>query len=241
MMHIFLAGDSTVNTAGSDDTRNDAEKAATIDTVNFQGWGDRLQFYIDREQALVKNYALSGRSSKSFLNEKNYAKIWDEAQAGDYLLVQFGHNDEKIGGPAGTEPIGGKDSEGAFAWYLYHKYIVPAREKGMSTVLITPVSRRSLAGSVNEGSHGMYPFAVKNLAKETGVPLIDLESKSADLLRSIYAVYGPWGTAPLFAVKEDGSGDLTHFNPKGALRIAGLVAEGLGEAGLLKGILKEAV
>jgi lysophospholipase L1-like esterase len=220
---IFLVGDSTVCDYAADPAY----------LVKRAGWGRYLQDYFEPSNARVVNYALSGRSSKSFTVESNYRKLLNELRAGDYLFIQFGHNDEKTEDPSrGTDASLSVDAEGSFKWFLYNKYIVPSREEGALPVLVTPVSRRAKDGSVVD-SHGAYTAAVRDLSAQIGVPLIDLTQKTAQAFTDLFAQGGADATAALFAVKKDESDvDNTHFNAKGARLVCGLAVQAMGSAEL---------
>ena len=208
MPAIFIIGDSTV-----EDNK-----------PPFRGWGWALPG-MAAEGVVVKNHALSGRSSKSFLNEGLFDRARAEMAAGDLLLIQFGHNDEKDDAERHTDP------QGDFLWYL-NLYCDTAIAHGAQPVLLTPVSRRYFAGPDSVlYTHGEYAPAVRSLARWRCLPLIDLEDAS----RRLYLSLGEEKAAELFvrlAPGEhpdfpDGHDDHTHFNAHGAQVICGLVAEGL--------------
>lgn len=142
---IFLAGDSTM-----------ADQPA--DVWPLTGWGQMLHRFVP-EGVRVSNHAMSGRSSLSFIFEGRLDALLKEASAGDCLLVQFGHNDEKIG-----DPTRYTDPETAFPAML-RRYIEAARLRGMRPILATPVQRRTFGeGGRLVESHGAYPDAVRRLA-----------------------------------------------------------------------------
>ncbi|MFN2744756.1 rhamnogalacturonan acetylesterase [Bacillus sp. z60-18] len=214
-IQLFLAGDSTV----SDYDASVAPRA---------GWGQKIGEYV-KPGLLVRNEAASGRSSKSFIEEGRLEKILKQIRGGDYLFVQFGHNDQKPD-ERHTDPFG------TFKVYL-GRYVDSARRKNANPVLITPVARRAFD---NQGcltdTHGDYPDAVRELASELQTPLIDLALKSGRLLQSL----GPEASKKLFLWLEpgehpnypDGVSDNTHFSEYGAGEIAKLVVQGAREAGL---------
>ena len=206
MRTIYLIGDSTV-----DDNQ-----------PPFRGWGWALPKYV-REDVQVRNHALSGRSSKSFRDEKLFEPVEAEMDAGDLLMIQFGHNDEKDDAERHTDP------DTTFPESL-NRYLDAALAKGAQPVLITPVARRFFTG---DGSllytHGEYPRAIRQLAEKRSVPLIDLKNRS----RELYLSLGEKEAEKLFVVLRpgehpdfpEGHEDRTHFNAYGAEVIAGLVAE----------------
>jgi pectin methylesterase-like acyl-CoA thioesterase/lysophospholipase L1-like esterase len=209
---IFLAGDSTV-----EDVRPEQG--------NKKGWGQMLPPFFT-QKAEVINKARGGRSTKSFINEGRLQELLDEIRLGDFLLIQFGHNDQKVEDASrGTEPYG------TYQEYL-SQYIAGAREKGAIPVLVTPVNRRTFDEEGNlSASLGEYPEAMRNLALEQDVLLIDLWEKS----KALYEELGPEETKKFFAWYEtpmDTLPDDTHFSAAGAAKIAELVAEGIQELGL---------
>ncbi|WJQ09215.1 rhamnogalacturonan acetylesterase [Geobacillus stearothermophilus] len=214
---IYLAGDSTVAAA----PRSRAPRA---------GWGEMLDGWFD-DHVVVKNMAASGRSAKSFIEEGRLERILRELKKGDYLFIQFGHNDEKVNDPARyTEPFTSYQS------YL-KRYIDGARTKGATPVLITPVERRRFSADGRAlNSHGLYPAAMKALGEREHVPVIDLTAKS----RQRFEQLGPEQTKQLFlwlapgehANYPHGIEDNTHFHKRGAKEIARLVVEGIMELNL---------
>lgn len=214
---VFLAGDSTM-------------QSYTADKAPLAGWGQMLGFYFT-EKVTIRNHAMSGRSSKSFIDEGRLDTLIGEIEAGDYLFIQFAHNDENKEDPARyTEP------STTFVAYL-KQYINGAREKGAYPVLITPVERRWIfSGAKVRQSHGDYPAAITRLGKEEGVPVIPLHEKSIALLEQL----GEEQSKSLFLWLEpgehanypEGIRDNTHFNEHGAAEMAKLVVQGIREAKL---------
>ena len=155
---MYLVGDSTVcEYTGS-----------TCTDYNRYGWGMKLGAQYNG--GVVINYALSGRSSRSFLTESNYQTLCSNIGAGDYLFIQFGHNDEKtdeatypgLGTYAGldqsTLDSTGKDASGRYSyeWIILNKYIKPAQAAGAVPVLVTPITRRGADGTPNYAAHTAY-------------------------------------------------------------------------------------
>ena len=207
MPTIFIIGDSTV-----EDNK-----------PPFRGWGWALPEHV-REGVTVRNHALSGRSSRSFRAEGLFEPVERDLAAGDMLLIQFGHNDEK-------DDERHTDPSTTFPEQLW-QYCEFALSRGALPVLMTPVSRRFFVGDGNLlYTHGEYPLAVRRLAAEKNVPLCDLKRDS----RELFLELGPERTAELFvrlAPGEnpdfpEGHDDKTHFNATGAAVIAGLVAREL--------------
>lgn len=215
---VYLAGDSTV----SDYSSSLAPRA---------GWGQVFDQMFD-DKIVVKNEAQSGRSSKSFIDEGRLDTILNQIEKGDYLFIQFGHNDEKIEDLARyTEP------STTYKSYL-KQYIDGARAKNAIPVLVTPVERRRFTADGNaRDSHGEYPAAMKELGKEENVPVIDLTAKS----KALFQENGPEKTKDIFLWLEAGENanypqgvqDNTHFQEDGAKMIAQLVLEGIDELKLV--------
>ncbi|MFB9327337.1 rhamnogalacturonan acetylesterase [Paenibacillus aurantiacus] len=210
---IYLAGDSTV-----------ADQPP--EGYPYAGWGQMLPMFF-KADAAIANHAVSGRSSRSFILEGRLDALLMGARANDLLLIQFGHNDQKFDEQRRTEP---------FSSYKDHLriYIERARERGVTPVLLTSVHRRYFAedGTLSD-THGDYLVAVKELAEEEDVPLIDLASKSRRLFEELGSEAAKslfmWGAPGEFIHFPSGVEDNTHFQAAGAMRIAGLVAEGLRE------------
>lgn len=207
-MKIYLIGDSTL-----------AVKSAGA--FPETGWGMPFANFFS-EAVLVDNRAKNGRSTKTFISENLWAPVASGLQKGDYVLIQFGHNDE-VKTKASYTP------EADFVKNLL-KFVQETRAKGAFPVLITPVARRSFddSGKVKE-THGVYAALVRELAKSSGVPLIDLDLKSQVLLQQ----YGPEQSKLLFNHLEpgehpnypEGKKDDTHFNELGAREMAQLVLQ----------------
>jgi len=203
---IWLIGDSTM-----------ANKE--IKAYPETGWGMPFSIMFD-SSVIVDNRAKNGRSTKSFMTEGLWQPVVDNMQEGDYVLVQFGHNDEVKTKKTYT-------TEEEFKNNLI-RYVTETRNKKAIPVLITPVARRKFdaAGKV-EGTHEVYSQIVRNVAKEMNVVLIDLDDKSKMLLQQLgpenskflynYLVPGEHPNYP------EGRADDTHFSELGARRMAEIV------------------
>ncbi len=222
MKNIYWAGDSTVQ-------YND------ITTYPQTGIGQVMHLFVKPETE-VSNHAKNGRSTKSFIDEGRLNAISERIDKGDFLFIQFGHNDEKIKDPTRyTEPFSSfKDNLRIF--------IGCAREKGAYPILITPVERRCFDenGVLGAGEHTDYVLGMKQVAEEENVPCIDLYTESRKILTEsgaeaaaeLHVVVEP-GIYPGFA---DGKDDHTHLNYKGAVKYASVIAAGLYSLG---GIYRE--
>jgi pectinesterase len=194
------------------------------------GWGMPFKYFFD-SSVTIDNRARGGRSTRTFLSENRWQPIADSLQAGDYVLMQFGHNDE-----AKEEKY--KDRYTPVPDYKKNliKFITETRAKKANPVIITPVSRMRFENGHAQETHADYTAACYEVAQQYGVPLIDLDRKSRDL----YNLLGPDATKLLFmqlAPGEnpsypEGQKDNTHFNAYGARRMAELVLQGIKENGL---------
>ena len=216
-VHVFVAGDSTA-----------AEKRA--ERRPETGWAERLQGYFDTDDVRVVNLARNGRSTRTFIGEGRWASLLEEVRPGDYVLIQFGHNDQSESKPDRYTP------PDAFRSNL-RRFVADVREREATPVLMTPVVRRRFddAGAFYD-VHGAYPDLTRAVAEETGAPLVDMHRASEAALREVgeeaskgwFLVLAP-GDAPNYPAGLD---DNTHFSPRGAAAMARLAAEGIRDAGL---------
>lgn len=210
MKTIYWAGDSTV-------------KQNTILTFPQTGIGQVFHLFV-RPDVRIENHAENGRSTKSFLDEGRLAVLYDRIGPGDFLFVQFGHNDEKI-----SDPNRYTDPDGEFADNL-ERFANAARNKGGLPVFITPLTRRGFREPGAELSHGAYAASMRRRAARLGVPLVDLCARSEELVSSLYQesaayyMHVPAGKYPRY---PDGAADDTHLRYPGAVAFGRLIADGL--------------
>ena len=206
---IFMIGDSTM-----------ADKPAADNPE--RGWGQFFQQFFE-DGVFVKNYAVNGRSTKSFITEHRWDSVKTQLRPGDWVLIQFGHNDSKK-----DDTTRFAAPHGAYKDNLT-RFVKETRAMGASPLLITPVMRRKFDSTgVFVDQHGDYPGVVKEVADEYKVPLVDLHKSSEKLI----VQHGVHGSEKLFKTTAaghykalpDGVTDNTHFNTYGATLIAGLVA-----------------
>jgi lysophospholipase L1-like esterase len=211
---VFLAGNSTVV--------DQAEEP-------WAAWGQMIPAFFKPEGVVVGNYAESGETLKAFKGERRLEKLWSMSKPGDFLFIEFAHNDQKPGG-SHLDP---------FTTYkqTLKEWIAEARSRGIHPVLVTSMHRRSFDAEghiVNTLSD--YPEAMRQTAKEEQVPLIDLNAMS----KVLYEAWGPAASLRAFVhypantfpgqtaeLKDD-----THFNSYGAYELAQCVANGIREAKL---------
>ncbi len=216
MPTIFIAGDSTA-----------APKAENRRPET--GWGEKIATYFD-QKVQIENHAVNGRSSKSFIHEQRLETIKNRLAPGDYLFIQFGHNDQKTEESRGTLPYG------SYLTYLT-QYIEAAKEKVACPVLLTPISRRDYLpdGSLNPLTLGEYPQAMKQLAQMHDVIVLDIFAKTQEWLKT----YSPEETNE-FACYPEGICDNTHLSDLGAETIAAIIAQAIQESQLpLKHYLRD--
>ncbi|WP_409934949.1 rhamnogalacturonan acetylesterase [Novosphingobium sp. 9] len=199
---IYLVGDSTV-----------ADQYAEP----YASWGQALPALFD-DGVAVSNHAKSGGTMKSLLAQLRLAKVLSRIQPGDWLFIQFGHNDQKQ-----NWPLTYLDPKTTYPAYL-RAYIAEARARGANPVLVTSPERRNFdaAGHITD-TLGTYAEAVRQVAAQEHVPLIDLNADS----RAIYEALGPDVSPRAFAM--DGA-DRTHNDNYGALLLASAVAERIRES-----------
>ncbi len=215
---VYMVGDSTMSSF------NDSYYYPRY------GYGTQLENYLD-EKATIKNLALSGRSSKSFIVENNYLTLKDSITAGDYLIIGFGHNDEKSDDPARySSPTGLITDKDSFKYNLYEYYIKLALEKGATPILCTPIVRASSSNDyTGTAAHitetGDYAKAIRELGEETKTTVIDLTAKTKELYEKIgyeeAIKYHAWTTPNKASV------DNTHLNIYGAKMVAYTLANEL--------------
>ena len=211
---IFLAGDSTM-------ARKLPEKRPET------GWGEMLGEFFREGTVTIDNRAQNGRSTRTFISENRWQSIVDALRPGDYVLIQFGHNDES------KEKVDRYTPPADFRNNLI-KFVSEARARKAIPVLLTPVMRRRFGkdGKLQD-THGEYPDLVRQVAAEYKVALIDMHRSSAAVL----ARAGLEGSRKLFLQLRPGENpnypngieDNTHFSPFGAEVMASLAADGIRE------------
>lgn len=201
----------------------------------FRGWGWALKELV-KPEIEVRNLAISGRSTKSFIDEGRFEPIERDIAPGDALMIQFGHNDEKDDAERHTDP---------HTTYTANlkRFCDTAKRAGATPVLMTPVCRRFFTGDNSlMYTHGEYPLAVRALAEKEGVKLCDLKRMS----RELYVGLGQEECAKLFVRLAPGENpdfpnghdDPTHFNADGARKIASLIAGWMKTDDVMKNFLK---
>lgn len=211
---VFLAGNSTV-----------------VDQANipYAAWGQMIPSFFQGDKVAVANYAESGETLKAFEHEGRLAKILSLMQKGDYLFIEFAHNDQKPGGNY-LEPFS------TYKETLKH-YIAAARSKGGIPVLVTSMHRRhfdSTGHIIN--TLLQYPEAVRQTGRETNTPVIDLNAMS----KTLYEAWGPTESikafvhfpANTFPRQDKPLKDDTHFTEFGAYQLARCIAQGMKDIGL---------
>lgn len=236
---IFVIGDST------------AAKKDTMGGKVERGWAMMLQDCFDSDYIVVDNHAVNGRSSKSFLEEGRWDKVLERIKPGDYVIIQFGHNDEKPKADRHTDPGSTFDDNLA-------RYVRETREKGGIPVLMNSVVRRNFFVKAPENdddeilrtstfldgtkmiegdslidTHGLYRIAPKNVAQRMNCHFIDANQITHDLeqglgteaSKKLHMWFRP-GEEPS---EPQGKQDNTHYNKYGAKVVANLLADALCE------------
>jgi|SRR5688572_2048795 len=203
---IFIAGDSTASIK---------ETQAYPET----GWGMPFVYFWDSTVQVV-NKAKNGRSTKSFRNEKLWQQILDESSEGDYVLIQFGHNDEVPTKSNATTEIEFRNNLAVF--------VTEAKSEKLNSILLTPVARRKFdsTGKI-VGTHDVYAQIVREVAAKEKVPLIDMDIKAQQLYQQIGVEHSKLLFLQLKPGEHpnhpEGKEDNTHFSELGARMIAQLV------------------
>ena len=206
---VFTIGDSTM-----------ANKKAEV--APETGWCQVFPEFVYKTVE-IKNRAVNGRSSKSFIAEGRWKAVLDSLKTGDYVFIQFGHNDQKIQDSTRyTEP---------FTSYRKNleSFVCATREKGATPILFTSIVRRKFENGLLTDTHGDYPLVVRLVAAEMNVPLVDLQLLTAgavtalgdEVSKQIYLWTSPTDKFP------EGRKDDTHLSVEGATLVAKLVAQQL--------------
>jgi len=203
---VYLIGDSTMA---------DKEVKAYPET----GWGMPFRYFFD-QTVTVDNRAKNGRSTRTFIEEGRWQPVVENLKEGDYVLIQFGHNDE-------VQTKKSYTTQDQFKANLA-RFVTESRSKNAIPVLITPVARRKFdaQGKIEE-THAVYTQLVKDVAKQLNVPLIDLDKESQELVQQ----FGPDASKYLYNHLEpgenphypEGRADNTHFSELGARKMAEIV------------------
>ncbi len=231
--NIYMIGDSTM--ANKPLEKGNQER----------GWGQMLPLCFD-STVTIHNHAVNGRSTKSFKDQGRWAEVRDSLTAGDYVIIQFGHNDEKADTARHTDPWG--DYIGNLRAFARE-----AKEKGATPIICNSIVRRNFAAAADavgqddkagqtelleaEGdslieTHGEYLAAARKAAEEEGAIFIDLNKMTHDMVQS----YGPIKSRELYVWAEpgtveaypDGKKDNTHLNVDGATKVAMMAAKEIG-------------
>jgi pectinesterase len=216
------------------------DSTASVYAANLyprMGWAQPLQDYYAPACALVQDRAISGRSSKSFVDEGAWAPVRDALKSGDYVLIQFGHNDEKT-----EDPLRFTDPATTFPQYL-SIFIDDTLAKGATPILLTPINRNKWSGATVSDSHGAYPAAIRQLAAARQVALVDATA----LTKSYFERIGQAATTLLFMDLAAGqfpnypagNDDDTHLQEGGARSVAQLILADLARQALpIGGLVK---
>jgi len=209
---VFSIGDSTMS------------KANTADNYPGRGWMQIINPFFN-ENINVVNQAASGRSSKSYRDEGHWNKVITKLKEGDYVFIQFGHNDAK------TDSLRHTDPQTTFKENI-RNYVNEVRAKKANPILFTSIVRRNFdkSGKLVD-THGEYVTVIRDLANEMKVPLVDLNKMTAELVeglgteesKKLYMYVEPGVTSKLPKGKKDD----THLCEEGATKVAELAIKGL--------------
>jgi PelA/Pel-15E family pectate lyase len=225
---LFLIGDSTMSDKKDPDENPE------------HGWGQMLPELMSSEIE-IENHAVNGRSTRNFIAEGRWGKVKEQLQPGDYVFIQFGHNDQKVNDPARyTNPYTQYRSN-------LEKFVRETRDKGATPILFSSIVRRNFnEDGVLVDTHGVYPLVVRMVAKDLDVPFVDMQLMTEQLEIS----YGPQDSKQLHLHLEPGEDpyeprgvtDDTHLSKKGADLVARLALQEIAAQDLdLKKYIMKAV
>ncbi len=210
---LYVIGDSTAAQYG-------------IERYPLFGWAQVLDHYFDDSKLIVRDAAVSGRSSKSFRDEGRWTPIQEALKPGDFVFIQFGHNDQKKDDP--------KRSTDPYTTYTEQlkRYVAETRATGATPLLLTPINRNSWETPKKHiNSLGDYPDAVRKLARDENIDLIDMHK----LTHRYYQKLGQeratrlFITLPanLYPVYPEGKSDNTHLREQGAFAVSALAIKSI--------------
>lgn len=210
---IYTIGDSTMA-----DKKNPEENPE-------HGWGQMLPLFFN-ESVLISNHAVNGRSTKSFIDQGLWDKVYEKLNKGDYVFIQFGHNDQKA-----NDSTRYTNPHTAYRYNLM-RFVKETRQKGANPVLLTSIVRRKFneQGTLVD-THGEYPLETRLVAEALDVPFVDLqylteqleESYGVEGSKKLHLHYEP-GEVPYY---PEGKNDDTHLSKLGATEVAKLVIDEL--------------
>nr|WP_184246010.1 rhamnogalacturonan acetylesterase [Gracilibacillus halotolerans] len=183
------------------------------------GWGQKMSDYF-QSTVTIHNHAVNGRSTKSFIDENRWKEMEKQFQPGGYVIIQFGHNDQKEDKERATEPFT------TYQQNLRH-FIQRTRQFNVTPILATSIARRRFDVEGNlEDTHGDYPKAMRDLAREENITLIDMLKLTEQAIKQL----GPeqskqwfmWSKPDEYEAFPNGAKDDTHLNEMGASKVAGL-------------------
>jgi lysophospholipase L1-like esterase len=199
---LFLVGDSTM----TDQPREP-----------HNSWGQMITRFFG-PGIVVASHAESGESARDFIGEHRWPKVMSLLRPGDFVMIQFGHNDQHDRGP----------NPGAYASYttFMKQYVDDVRRHGATIILVTPMNRLAFEGNTVVNTLGDFPEAVRKICREEGVPLVDLNAMS----KVLYEALGPGQAPAVFATGPSGKTDTTHQADYGSYELAQCVVQGIRAA-----------
>jgi rhamnogalacturonan acetylesterase len=214
---LYIIGDSTVRNTNKDQ----------------RGWGNMINEFFDSTKIAISNQAMAGRSTRTFVKEGRWDRVLSTLKRGDYVMMQFGHNegskpDTSRGGYRGvlkgtgedsvelTWPDGKLETVHSYGWYI-RKFVKDAKAKGATPIVLSMIPRNQFVDGKARRADKDYGLWAKQIADEEGVLFIDLNAITADK-------YDAWGPEK---VKEFFPGDHTHTNEEGARINAASVTDGI--------------
>ncbi len=234
---ILMAGDSTMADKPLSKSGSDTLTGEVFEEINRErGWGQLLPELIS-EKGKVVNYARNGRSTRTFIEDGLWTELINCTAPGDFVIIQFGHNDGVITKKSYTNPVQFRLNFVAF--------VNEVKAKGAYPILCTPVARRRFdENGMLVPTHGEYPDIIRSVAKQEDVPLIDMETITSEWLQNAGVEVSnkffhklPPGVSRLH---PQGLDDNTHFNERGARAVAAFFVQEIKKQQIkeLTGLLK---
>ena len=211
---VFTIGDSTM---ANKDTEGGKQE---------RGWGMMLQEFFDPQYVMIDNHAVNGRSSLSFINEGRWDRVLKLLHPGDYVVIQFGHNDEKPQPDRHTEPGSSFDAN-------LERFVNETRQQGGIPILMNAVVRRNFAETIDSliDTHGLYRTVPRQVAERLHVPFVDANRITHDLEQSLGREGSKrlhmWFQPGEHPSEPNGKQDNTHYNIYGARTVASLLADAI--------------
>ncbi|MBQ2252656.1 MAG: hypothetical protein II328_01595 [Clostridia bacterium] len=230
-LRIYVVGDSTAQTYLTDK----GKVQTSSDGKDIMGWGYYLSYFFSENNVEIINLARSGRGTRNYLNTEEYRTLVSDLKEGDWVFIQFAHNDRKTDDYFTAPNLlledvdrSCKNEEGTYSYQacLYHHYVKFAQDRGAKPVLLTPIALRDpTTGLADHSLHTEYIAAMRDLAKDCKIPLIDVSVLTEELYRKTVEQGGAEATASFHSFTDESrtERDVTHLSHLGAYTVTELL------------------